>query len=201
MLSSALDPKSLPLILRAIYIRGSSIKMSKDFDPLVPGQELSGQFRHYKATVNLKKRIDPASGQTSGKSYVFLTRFEFRYSQPSSISKQQEDANDDDNVLADISADIAAEYTLRSEEVLTLEELNQWGLTSVLIHCWPYWREYCHSATARMNLPITLMPMINVQAVHESESTEQVDVKKKPIKKTKDSIAIKEKATSKKKSK
>lgn len=178
MLKSALDPKSLPLILRTIYIRGSRMGLSDDFDPLVPGQELRGQFRHTDATVNKNEIIDTASGRLIGHTYTFLTRFEFRYDRADISPTQNDETNE--NTLAAISSEIAAVYNSNSEEILSDAEIAQWGQTSVLVHCWPYWRELCHSATARMNLPITLMPMLDVQAVSKSIESDTLSQSESP---------------------
>ena len=152
LLDKLFEKDGFNLSLRTIYFRDCAASMSETFDPLVGGQSLAGQLRKFGATCVMTQFPDAGGAKVPG--YVFLTKFEFRY--------VLEDKPD--QLVASISATIATCYYLKAGA--ELDEIAQfaWGESSALFHAWPYWREYAHSALARLNLPVALVPMLDVQA-------------------------------------
>lgn len=152
LLDKLFEKDGFNLTLRTIYFRDCSASMSEDFDPLVGGQKLAGQLRKFGAQC--VRTEFPDTGGVSVSGYVFLTKFEFRYV-----------LDDKPEVLvASISATVATCYYLKAGAELDNIAQFAWGESSALFHAWPYWREYAQSALARLNLPVALMPMLDVQA-------------------------------------
>lgn len=49
----------------------------------------------------------------------------------------------------------------------------------VILHAWPFWREFVQSMTVRMGLPALTVPVINVQALAEELQTTEKAVMQK----------------------
>lgn len=158
-------PAALPLQLIAIYLRQSQMRMDEHFDPLLPGQELHPKFRTESRPPKIAKRTGP-NGELI-QACTFEIGFGFRYDAPPREGEGGENATDD-RTLAEVTADVAISYLIVDSQATDAEQIAQWGQTSALIHAWPYWREFNHSALTRMGLPITLMPLLDIQAVKES---------------------------------
>lgn len=152
------NPSSPPPLfqLRSIYLRNSTIKVSDDFDPVTPNQPLVGKFRIIEGLASCREFQPTDSDGKPVRSCIFVTRFEFIYE-----TKTQ--GNDDPTQVAQLTADIAADYLLLIDEIPDEPTLHRWSQTNVLLHVWPYWREYCQSTLLRMNFPTTVMPMIQIE--------------------------------------
>lgn len=153
-----------PFTLRAIYLREGKQWISDDFDPLLPGQQLSGQMRLANHKIQIQEAIENIPDSKPIKSCRITIDFGFRYlnATPESPPESKEDKNSSEGMVAEISARITVDYLLGASEVPAKEKLEQWAKSNSLLHCWPYWREFCHSALSRMNLPITMMPMLDL---------------------------------------
>lgn len=156
----------LAMSLRSIYFREAVANISIDFDPLLPGQQLVGEFRQSgKATLVKLREVGSVHDESAAvRGCAFLTRFEFRYTR---------DGDGDDNersIAATVSATIAVVYDFRESRCPTDEELRVWGETSALIHSWPYWRQYCQHALMQLSLPPTVMPLLDMKAVIDGVS-------------------------------
>ncbi len=149
----------VPYTLRAIYIRSSHTELAKWFDPLAV-LAIDGEFRVLDGNVECRIQEIPTTDGKPGeqKTCVFTTRFEFRYT----LHAGQESGRPDGDEVAKIAADISADYLFNGDQFPPNEELHKWGQTNVLIHTWPYWREFCHNALSRMQLPVSLMPLVNI---------------------------------------
>lgn len=158
-----IDSKIFPLVLRSIYVRSSSCTMKDTFDPFIPNQELFARFRTQKHTVQIKSAIEDKAGTTTQSICTFLNKFDFGYSLAGP-------SDNEPTLVAEVKATLAIDYVVRGE-IPSAESLDKWGETSALIHCWPYWREFCHTAISRMSLPMVLMPMLNVQAVMDKQKS------------------------------
>ena len=157
---TALNP---PFTIRAIYLRKSHLRMGADFDPMIQGQQLIGKFRVVSGKVDCHEAVSTGSDQDSIRGCRFVTRFEFRYMRPLDGGAAPVEAEEEAHLIAEITADIAVDYIVGTAEFPPQETLERWGATNVLLHSWPYWREYCQNALGRMNLPITVIPLINIQ--------------------------------------
>lgn len=158
------DPKHFPLVLRSVYVRSSSTRMMDGFDPFIPNQQLTGRFR----SENPKMLVRPAGKDEAGKSTpavcTFLHKFDFAYS----LGGPEISAEDESALAAEINATLAVDYVVRGE-MPSERVLESWGRSSALIHSWPYWREFCHATLSRMSLPVSMMPMLDVQTIAETE--------------------------------
>ena len=163
-----------PFALRSIYLRTANIRMVEDFDPLLPGQSLHALFRaapHFQFI----HRVATAPDGTQVPSAVFVLRFEFKYTKtPVDLTKidgQSEAALvDDGNLIAELMAEVAIDYQLLAPEMPKEAQLQAWGQGNAVLHAWPYWREFCHSAMIRMNLPVTLIPMMQIPTLQSAKT-------------------------------
>ena len=151
-----------PFSLRAVYLREGKQWMMDGFDPLLAGQPLHAQFRVAGHKVEIQESVQNMPDAEVIKSCRFITTFAFRYLRftPDTPPKTQED--EQSSLVVEISACIAVDYLIGVPEVPTPEKLEQWAKGNAMLHCWPYWREFCHSTLMRMNLPITVMPLMEV---------------------------------------
>lgn len=164
MTATEQSKKNIPFALRAIYFRNCELKMADDFDPLIPGQELIGLYRADSRAVRVRTDTKIADNSVR-RACSFISRFEFRYDKANSSSVNERDPEDDSGLFAKITAEITADYIVLGEDIPDQVSLHRWATTSALIHCWPYWREFAHSSMARMNLPLTVVPMVDIQAM------------------------------------
>lgn len=140
------------LTLRTIYLRECSGSLAADFEPLKGGQKLAGQLRKF-AAICVRTEFTDTDGKTTP-GLVFLTKFEFQYLHE----------EDPERVAAMLSATIATVYNLKEGAEFDQAAAFAWGESSALFHAWPYWREYAHATLARLNLPVALMPMLDIQS-------------------------------------
>jgi hypothetical protein len=145
-------------LLRSVYIRSSEYKMDEKFDPLLPNQKLigfnnfeHGQIKNQQAQLELNGKTEILN------SCLITMKFNFGYK----LSTNEQSL---ENVpfIASIAAEIAADYQVAESTFPKQEIIDQWAKSNFLIHVWPYWREYCQNTLMRMNLPVTLMPMLTL---------------------------------------
>lgn len=153
-----------PFTLRAIYVKKCEMRMPDTFDPLIPNQLLHAFNKVHTGNAIIRETsLSLENGETSKiKSVTFGASFSFGYRRPEINDESTE--IDDEDFLAFISAEIVADYLITTEENPTPEELTKWGQNNVLIHCWPYWREFCSNAQLRMGLPVTMIPLISIKS-------------------------------------
>lgn len=159
---------AVPYTLRMIYLQDSHLRMVNDFDPTIPGQKVGGQFRNLGGQVITKETEKSTPDGTVGESFrscTFVTRFEFRYyriiEDDTTLTETEEVK--EARLVAEISADIAVDYILSAPEMPSKDQLESWGKSNALLHSWPYWREYCHASMSRMNLPVTMIPLLQLK--------------------------------------
>jgi len=163
--------KSAPFSLRSVYCRGGFQWMSDEFDLMVSGQQLFGQYKAAGRHLEIKEMVENIPGAKPIRSFQVTTSFEFRYlnanidvlfKDPEIAPSEEEIQNK--YVVARISSRITADYLIEVPENPPEEKLESWAAGNALLHCWPYWREFCHSTLLRMILPVTLMPMMIIEA-------------------------------------
>lgn len=150
-----------PFSLRAVYLREGKQWMSDDFDPMLHGQQLSGQFRASSHRIDVQEVVENIPDAKTIKSCRVTSSFEFRYLNIP-MDMQPQEGEEDKYLVAEISARITVDYLIETSETPSKEKLEQWASSNALLHCWPYWREFCHSTLLRMSLPITMMPMMEI---------------------------------------
>ena len=155
----------LPYTIRSIYLRDCTMRMDDGFDPLVPGQRLSAIFRTGQSRVSCRETMLPdGDTQVTVRSCAFTTRFDFAYTKATDDNTAPSDEDIEKAIAAQITADITVDYVINTASFPDQENLNRWAGSNVLLHAWPYWREFCHSTMLRMNLPVTIIPLVQFSA-------------------------------------
>lgn len=151
----------LPFSLRSVYWREGKQWMSDNFDPMLPGQQLFGQFKASGHRVEVREAVENIPDAKPIRTCLITTNFQFRYLNTQiELPKNEEDGK---YLVAEISARITVDYLIETSESPPNEKLEQWASSNAVLHCWPYWREFCHSTLLRMNLPVTMMPMMVIE--------------------------------------
>ena len=150
-----------PFALKAIYLRQSKASMSDSFDPTIPGQKVTGTYRVAGGKVDVIELVPDVQPATKIQYCRFITNFEFHYLLEDGKKPHPEDG---DKSVADISVEIAIDYLVTSPGMPDHDLLQKWAQTNVLLHAYPYWREFCQSTLARMSLPVVVLPLLNVQS-------------------------------------
>lgn len=162
-----------PLALQAIYLRNTATSMAAAFRPNFPGGDLAPMFRtEHESRIECNTttlRTDDGAEQKA-LWCSFSTEFEFIYVRPKEDGKLPSDSELEAHRLARVFAEITAAYTVNSEEFPPQDVLKRWGQHNALLHTWPYWREFCHGALLRMGLPVTMIPLIQIEPSSEEAS-------------------------------
>lgn len=155
------EPTALPYTLRSIYLRNCATWMDKGFDPLLPGQELSAVFRTGEGRVDCRESsLQGNNGEIKFRSCTFTTCFDFAYTKAGENNTPQSDEDIEKTLIAKISVEISVDYIVNTPDFPDNENLHRWGNNNAVLHAWPYWREFCHSTLLRMNLPVTMIPLV-----------------------------------------
>ena len=90
-------------------------------------------------------------------------------------------------VLFQIEANYHVSYELKTERRrgITKSDVASYAEINSIVHVWPFWREFVHNQTSRMNLPVILL---NVKTPHKSLAKlikERQNTAKSPPKKAK----------------
>ncbi|MCK9985661.1 MAG: hypothetical protein AzoDbin1_02133 [Azoarcus sp.] len=161
----------MSLALQAIYLRESHCRIAEWFNPTIPGTELAPVFRSAEGRVacNTTTFHDDDDADHQVKWCGFVSHFQFAYVRTDEEGNLPPEDELEQHIAAEISADIAADYTVGAPDFPPLEDLKRWGAQNVMLHSWPYWREFCQNAMLRMNLPITMIPLIDLTPKPETE--------------------------------
>jgi hypothetical protein len=167
-LQKAIDNVSIQMI----YLHSTNANICNGFDPLIPNQELIGQYNIATKSCHLKEITDETNKRH--KILVYQTEASMRYLKGpiSDNLKNELNVNNQVNDLmaAEIVAVYVSEYTIKCDEELPQEAVLEFGRLNVPHQIWSYWREYCHSTCARMSLPVSILPMY---ATNESTELEK----------------------------
>lgn len=170
----------LPFSLRSVYIRNSSTRIDDRFDPLLPGQQLMPHFRTGEVRCDCREHKVSANGkETVFLSCAFTIKFEFAYIQPTEGNQPVTDEDIEKAIAAQIIVEITADYLVVLPSLPDADVINNWASRNVILHTWPYWREFCHSTLTKMNLPVTIIPL--VQMFPDDSHTNAVAPAKKAI--------------------
>lgn len=152
-----------PFSLRSVYLRDGKQWIADGFDPVLPGQPLYGQFRTAGTHIEVQEAVENIPNAQSIKSCRITSKFEFRYlDEPREKQDRKTIDSSDKHLIAEVSASFTVDYLINAQEIPHEEKLSQWASSNALLHCWPYWREFCQSTLLRMNLPVIMMPMMEV---------------------------------------
>ncbi len=150
------------LEISMVYLRDSSIKNHDDFDPLVPGQQLSGQMKIY-STKHHTKTLESEGGKSQFICYFIDAGMRYLHSLP------PDEAGNDEKILSkrlatEITATYVVEYAITDEEKLSEEAMKEFGMFNAPHNVWPFWREYLYSVSGRMSMPVSLIPMFRIES-------------------------------------
>lgn len=167
-LQTAIDNLSIQMI----YLHSTNANLCNGFDPLIPNQELIGQYNIATKSCHLKEAIDDTG--TTHKTLVYQTEASMRYLKgPISDELKNELTNDDQLnslIASEIVAVFVSEYAIKCDEDLPQEAVLEFGRLNVPHQIWSYWREYCHSTCSRMSLPVSILPMYAINKSTELEN-------------------------------
>lgn len=159
------------LSIQMVYLHSSEVKICNEFDPLIPNQELIGQYNIGTKSCCVKE-IQEDSG-LKHKTLIYQTEARMRYLKgPISEDSKEFLKNEellDGQIAAEIVATFVSEYTIKCEEHLPQDAVLEFGRLNVPHQIWPYWREYCHSTCARMSLPVSILPMFVINKSIDAE--------------------------------
>jgi hypothetical protein len=155
-----------PLSLQAIYLRSTSTSMADAFHPNLPGTDLAPLFRtehqsRIQCNTNTLRTDDGAEKKALW--CGFTIGFEFIYVRPKEDGQLPSERELDAHSVARVFAAITAAYTVIGDDFPPPDVLEHWGRHNVLLHTWPYWREFCHGAVLRMGLPVTMIPLMQIE--------------------------------------
>lgn len=146
--------------INTVIFRNSKTVISDDFDPTIPGIELIGSFRIANQTyaIKTKKYMDENEASAELHTAQFTTAYAFRYQ--TQEQDQAGNGNPESQFVVEITAEIVSEYFVDEAIQLPNDTLNLWGGRNVLLHTWPYWREFVQSSLFKMGLPGMTMPIL-----------------------------------------
>jgi hypothetical protein len=73
--------------------------------------------------------------------------------------KRNDQALTKDDILAEITATLAVDYTCPKSYLEDTEAIGAFGRNAVF-HAWPYWRQIIHALSDQMRLPRITLPMM-----------------------------------------
>jgi preprotein translocase subunit SecB len=95
--------------------------------------------------------------------------------------KATPEETDEDNEIVSIESEYMLFYVVKDRKGLTKKDIKAFCSMNALFNAWPYWREYVHSMTNRMELPTFTMPLLKFRAPSTKEGKE-VKTKKQSAK-------------------
>lgn len=159
------------LAIQMVYLYSSEVKIHNDFDPLIPNQELVGQFNINTKSCT-KKEVKDENGITH-KFLVYQTEARMRYLKSSAKEELKNSLENEEQLKKSIAAEIIAvftsQYLIKCDKELSQDALMEFGRINVPHQIWPYWREYSHSTCSRMSLPVSILPMFVINKSTENE--------------------------------
>jgi hypothetical protein len=158
------------LTIKMVYLHSTNAHIHNGFDPLIPNQQLVGQFNIGTNSYYFKELQDDTG--VKHKFLVYRTEARMRYfkgSVPDELQKSLENEEQLDKLMAaEIVAIFVSEYSIACDEELPQTAILEFGRINVPHQVWPYWREYCHSTCARMSLPVSILPMFVINNTTEN---------------------------------
>lgn len=148
------------LAISMVYLDSTETKLLNEFDPLTPGQKLTGQIRMRAESHRVYEQTDQ-DGNVS-RYICYKIAAEMRYLKDH-IPKEDDEENSE-YLASEIKASFIARYNiLATDEEIPDKAFVEFGRVNAPFNVWPYWREFCQSACSRMALPVTVMPMYKIE--------------------------------------
>lgn len=158
------------LAIQMVYLHSSNARICNGFDPLIPNQELIGQYNINTKSFYIKDLQDEVGSKH--KFLVYQTEAHMRYLKapiPEDLKNNLESDELDKLMASEIVAIFVSEYAITCDEELSQEAIFEFGRINVPHQIWAYWREYCHSTCARMSLPVSILPMLVINKSSDAE--------------------------------
>jgi hypothetical protein len=142
------------LKIHDVYLRSSEASLSEGFEPKydLEADGLEVQFKHL-VTHSNTLALEEEEGESTRLFRVFI-EFGARWIDVSG------EKPDEEKLKAKIEGVMVAEYRMDCDP--GKEALKEFALKNVSYHVWPYWREYLTTQCMRMNLPKTVLPMMQI---------------------------------------
>ncbi len=134
------------LKVRDVYQRECNITLSDDFDAITPPTEVSIQFK-----IGAKSSALIKVGENDHLLRAYI-----------SCGLRFLDAENPEDVLADIEAIFVSDYDVKPDSNLIQEGIDKFCQENAVFNVWPYFREYVHSVCARCRLPSVTLPMFQL---------------------------------------
>ena len=157
------------LAIEMIYLHSTNARICNGFDPLIPNQELIGQYGINTKSCAVKERQEDSG--IKHKFLVYQTEARMRYLKapiPDELKSLENEEQLNKLVAVEIEAVFVSEYVIKCTEELPKDAVLEFGRINVPHQVWSYWREYCHSTCARMSLPISILPMFVINKETEN---------------------------------
>lgn len=152
-----LDQAQKALSIKDVYFERATAEILGDFDPTAEDQALSVQF---KIRVVETRRLAVATAADQKPLVRVVAECGMRL-----IATVNGDANATPDEKALISARLVAEYAVIDE--LSDAALEEFAKHNGTFHAWPFWREYVHTACARLRIPVVPVPMFKLPSPPE----------------------------------
>jgi hypothetical protein len=137
------------LAIQDVYFERATAEILGDFDPAAEDQPLSVQFR---SRVIDTRRIELDSAEGHDHLVRIVADCAMRLIAPPA---DEPDQGADEKAL--VTARLVAEYLV--VDVLSDAALREFAEHNGTFHAWPFWREYVHTACARLRIPVVPVPM------------------------------------------
>lgn len=157
------------LDIHTVYISASSCMFLNDFDPLLPSQMLTGQYAINTVSISRKNLINEIE-KIQARYIRFHVQASMRYMKGEPTDEQMK--NEEwvkESTASEINAVYCVEYAIKPDIELTEEEIGAFANVNVPYHVWPFWREYCQNTCNRMNLPVSMVPMLIIDQKQKTE--------------------------------
>ena len=157
------------LAIEMIYLHSTNAHICNGFDPLMPDQELIGQYGISTKSCSVKE-LQEGTG-VKHKFLVYQTEARMRYLKgpiPDELKSLENEEQLNKLIAVEIEAVFISEYAIKCNEELPQDAILEFGRVNVPHQVWSYWREYCHSTCARMSLPVSILPMFVINKTTEN---------------------------------
>jgi hypothetical protein len=163
------------LAIRDVFFEKANAEIVTGFDPGSDQPSLAVQFKS-----RVLETRGPDHSADEGDLVQIVAECGMRL-----IASLEEGADSGQKEKALISAILVAEYSVIGE--LDATALQEFSDNNGLFHVWPFWREYVHSACARLRIPVVPVPMYTLSRVPNppdptpaAEAPGTVDTPKRP---------------------
>lgn len=146
------------LAIRDVYFEKATAQTKDGFDPPNFTEPLAVQFKV--GVIDTRRSI-------TGEDSTEIVRIAVECAMRLVVAPSSDGASDQDE-KALISATLVAEYQVLDE--LEPDALQEFSEQNGLFHAWPFWREYVHSACARLRLPPIPVPMYRLPGSSKSSA-------------------------------